>query len=112
MKNCFISAVLLPMKTSKAVTRARKFETRNTKSKTVKFKVPPIVQVLSGEWLSDLHIKAASDLSKIQFPDQNGLLDPKLSEDLSFPVTEIPFVQILHAGNHWITSFFMSCEDV
>ena len=65
---CSTAAVLFPTKTSRAVTRARKLETRKTKNTTVKFKVPPIAEILSGEWLSDLHIKAASDLLKIQFP--------------------------------------------
>ena len=61
-------------------------------------------EVRSGEWLKDYHIKAASDLLKAQFPSVSGLYNPILGADLSFPVTQTPFVQILHTGgSHWLT---------
>ena len=82
--------------------REHKLENRKAKDKMVKFKMPPITEILSGEWLSDLHIKAVSNILKMQFPAQNGLHDPKLG-DLSFPATKFPFVQILYGGNHWLT---------
>ena len=49
-----------------------------------------------------VNIKAVSDLSKMQFPAQNGLHNPKL-EDVSFLATKFPFVQILHGENSWLT---------
>ena len=47
--------------------------------------------------------KAVSDLLKAQFPAVPGLYDPKLGQDLAFPLTKPQFVQIVHVGNHWLT---------
>ena len=33
----------------------------------------------------------------------SGLYDPKLGQDLAFPLTNPKFVQIVHVGNHWLT---------
>ena len=69
----------------------------------VSFKLPSLKEIVNGEWLNDTHIKAVCDLLKTQFPSVCGLHDPKLGEDLSFPDTDFPFIQILHAGDHWLT---------
>lgn len=61
-------------------------------------------EVRSGEWLKDYHIKPASDLLKVHFPSVSGLYNPILGADLSFLVTQTPFVQMLHTGgSHWLT---------
>ena len=68
------------------------------------FKLPSLKEIVNGEWLNDTHIKAVCDLLKTQFPSIFGSHDPKLGEDLSFPDTDFPFIQILAtAGNHWLT---------
>ena len=69
----------------------------------VSFKLPSLKVIVNGEWLNDTHIKAACDLLKIQFSSVCGLHDCKLGEDLSFPDTDFPFTQILHAGDHCLT---------
>ena len=61
------------------------------------------MDIQNGKWLNDIHINAANNLLKSQFPSVSGLHDPKYGQDLSFPNTDSPFVQILHAGNHWLT---------
>lgn len=61
-------------------------------------------QVKKGNWLTDKHIDAANWLLKIQFPDAIGLYSPLLGQNMSFPVTHDPCIQILHVvGNHWLT---------
>jgi len=78
--------------------RQQKLESRE------KVSLKRMEEVRSGEWLKDYHIKAASDLLKAQFPSVSGLYSPVLGADLSFPVTQTPFVQILHTGgSHWLT---------
>ena len=63
-----------------------------------------IHQIKSGRMLSDTHIDAANKMLQKQFPETRGLQSPLLGQNLSFPVTEPPFVQILHVGgNHWMT---------
>ena len=69
----------------------------------VSFKLPSLKEIINGEWLNDTHIKAVCDLLKTQFSSVCGLHDPKLGEYLSFPDTDFPFTQILHAGDHWLT---------
>lgn len=45
-----------------------------------------------------------STLIGSQFPNLAGLQPPEYRQDLSFPIIQDPFVQILHvSGNHWIT---------
>ena len=73
------------------------------KADKVSFKLPSLKEIVNGECLNDTHIKAVCDLLKTQFPSVYGLHDTKLGEDLSFPATEYPFIQILHAGDHWLT---------
>ena len=56
------------------------------------------------DWLSDLHINAANQLLKSQFPDQNGLQDT-LTLSAMHPYKSSPrdFVQIMNiARNHWV----------
>ena len=54
--------------------------------------------------LKDRHIDAANQMLRKQFPEIRGLHSPFLGQSLSFPVTEPPFVQMLHVGaNHWMT---------
>ena len=63
-----------------------------------------IDRIKSGRMLSDSHIDAANKMLRKQFPETRGLESPLLGQNLSFPVTEPPFVQILHVGgNHWMT---------
>ena len=59
--------------------------------------------VKNGCMLKDCHINAANQMLRKQFPDVRGLYSPIMGQTLSFPVTEPPFVQILHVGeNHWM----------
>lgn len=69
----------------------------------VSFKLPSLQCILSGKWLNDTHINAASQLLKVQFPSVSGLHDTKYGQDLSFPETDSQFVQILHSKSHWLT---------
>lgn len=60
--------------------------------------------VKNGHMLKDRHIDAANQMLRKQFPEIRGLHSPFLGQSLSFPVTEPPFVQMLHVGaNHWMT---------
>ena len=60
-------------------------------------------------WLQDVDIEAANKLLRHQFPELLGLYSPLLGQNLSFPLTQDPFVQILHVrGNHWLTVAGMS----
>ena len=48
----------------------------------------------------------ALKMLKAQFPLMSGLYNPVLGQALSFPVTQDPFVQVLHVGeNHWIANY-------
>ncbi len=67
------------------------------------YRVPSLEEIRSGEWLNDSHIEAVSILLKAHFPDKSGLYDPKLGQDLAFPVTKPPLVQIVHVADHWLT---------
>ena len=54
--------------------------------------------------LTDSHMSAASQMLLSQFPDVRGLQSTLLGQNLSFRVTEPPFIQILYVGgNHWMT---------
>ena len=60
--------------------------------------------IRNGNWLTDIHMLAASKLLKEQFPEMNGLFDTKYGGDLPFPNASHPFVQNIHVGNsHWAT---------
>ena len=69
--------------------------------------------VISGGWLSDLHINYAQRLLKRQFPKLNGLKltlyqskeQPKEERELENKL------QIIHSqGNHWIVASTIKCE--
>ena len=96
---CLITDIHKPEQPlSKIELRQRKLETRKKRN------LKCIEEIQDGKWLKDSHIKRASDLLKAQFPSVLGLYDPILGEDLSFPITKAPFVQILHTGgSHWLT---------
>lgn len=91
--------------------RKRKLEVRSsqvqrkTKRKEAVDMCSEEVQIIEkGEWLNDAHISYVNLLLKRQFPSVCGLYDPKFGQDLSFPVSEDPFIQILNVcGNHWMT---------
>lgn len=83
-------------------TRLQKLESRKTWNQK-SYKIPSLREIQDGKWLNDTHINAASYLLKDQFPAVSGLHDCRYRQDLSFPPTKSPFVQILHAGNHWLT---------
>ena len=58
----------------------------------------------NSRMLNDRHIDAANQMLRKQFPEVRGLKSPVMGQSLSFPVTDPPFVQILHVGeNHWMT---------
>ena len=60
--------------------------------------------VKNGRMLTDRHITVANQMLRKQFPDMRGLKSPVMGQSLCFPVTELPFVQEIHAGeNHWLT---------
>lgn len=57
-----------------------------------------------GHWLTDKHIEAANQLLQNQFPESVGLYNPLLGQNMSFPITRDPFIQILNdRGKHWVT---------
>ena len=87
---------------SRSEIRQQKLESRK-KQANVCYRQPSLKDIESGRWLNDNHINAVNYLLKGQFPSALGLYDPRYGEDLSFPTTETPFVQILHAKNHWLT---------
>lgn len=56
--------------------------------------------VKNGHMLKD----AENHMLRKQFPEVRGLKSLVMGQSLSFPVTEPPFVQMLHVGeNHWTT---------
>ena len=89
--------------------RKRKLELRAVqKAKKVKIPNHPddkdLKSISGNAWLEDVHIDAANHLLMKQFPKLAGLYPTVYGQDLSFPVTTDPFVQILHVGgNHWAT---------
>ena len=60
--------------------------------------------IAKGKRLSDEHMVVASQLLKQQYPNLPGLFDPKQGQNMSFPMCEDPFVQILYVPGeeHWI----------
>ena len=101
--DCSITQVHYPSKPLSRTDMQKQKLANRKKINKVSFKLPSLDEIINGEWLNDLHIKAVCDLLKLQFPSVCGLHDPKLGEDLSFPITGFPFIQILHAGDHWLT---------
>ena len=89
---------------SKIEVRRKRLERMKLDSvQSCSYSQPSLEEIRSGKWLSDMHIKAANDLLKAQFPAVSGLYDTKLGQDLAFPLTNLQFVQIVHVGNHWLT---------
>ena len=69
--------------------------------------------IKEGKWLGDIHINAALKMIKSQFPSLAGLYDCLLGQNLSYPVTNKAFIQILHVdGNHWIAVEHVSSDCV
>lgn len=63
-----------------------------------------MTEIEDGEWLTDVHISAATELLKTQFPNLAGFQASILGQNLSFRRLEGPYVQIIHTnGNHWVT---------
>ena len=60
--------------------------------------------IAKGKRLSDEHMVVASQLLKQQYPNLPGLFDPKQGQNMSFPMCEDPFIQILYVPGeeHWI----------
>ena len=57
-----------------------------------------------GHWITDIHIKAVCELIKSTAPHIEGMYDPVLQQNLTWPIPTSEFVQIVHVdGNHWIT---------
>ena len=60
--------------------------------------------VKNKQWLEDEHMEITNQLLRKQFPNLAGLQPPEYGQDLSFPIVQDSFVQILHVqGNHWVT---------
>lgn len=63
-----------------------------------------MTSIEEDDWLTDLHISAANEILKTQFPNENGFQQPVLGQNLSFRRINGPYVQIIHTnGNHWVT---------
>lgn len=82
----------------------RQCKERGRKDEDVKLTNQEVSLVKNGRMLNDRHIDAANQMLCKQFPEVRGLKSPVMGQSLSFPVTDPPFVQILHVGeNHWMT---------
>ena len=70
-------------------------------------------QLSSGEWLTDKHIRAASNLLKSQYPQQNGLQDTLvLATQLTWNSTPLEFIQIINvSGQHWVCTSNIGCPE-
>lgn len=82
--------------------RRQKLDSRK-KQVRIPYRQPSLEDIEGGRWLNESHINAVNHLLKVQFPSVLGLYDSRFGEDLSFPITKAPFVQMLHAKNHWLT---------
>ena len=100
---CHITGENSDKSLSKLKIRRQKLDSRKAVKHAVSFKLPSLQCILSGKWLNDTHINAASQLLKVQFLSVSGLHDTKYGQDLSFPETDSQFVQILHSKSHWLT---------
>ena len=64
-------------------------------------------------WFEDAHINEAMKMIQSQFPSLAGFYNCLLGQNLSFPVTNEAFIQILHVeGNHWIAIEHISSDCV
>lgn len=90
--------------------RKRKLELRTeqkhkpTKRRKYTLSKAAINIIKNKQWLEDEHIEITNQLLRNQFPNLAGLQPPEYGQDLSFPITQDRFIQILHVqGNHWMT---------
>ena len=68
--------------------------------------------ILKGEMLPDRHIMMAQSLLKIQFPEIDGLLSPKLCPAGQFPPIASEFIQIINTmKSHWVCLNTVGCVD-
>ena len=82
----------------------RQCKEHGRKDEDVKLTNQEVSLVKNGRMLNDRHIDAANQMLRKQFPEVRGLKSPVMGQSLSFPVTDPPFVQILHVReNHWMT---------
>lgn len=65
--------------------------------------------LLKGEWLNDSMINEGQRLIQQEFPHLQGLQDVALGHTMAFSVERGEFVQILHAGGHWVTISTIGC---
>ena len=71
------------------------------------------VAVKQGKWFGDAHLNEAMKMIQSQFPSLAGFHNSLLGQNLSFPVTNEAFVQILHVErNHWIAIEQISSDCV
>ena len=69
--------------------------------------------VKQGKRFGDAHINEAMKMIQSQFPLLAGFHNCLLGQNLSFPVTNEVFIQILHVeGNHWIAIEHISSDCV
>ena len=69
-----------------------------------------IDDVAQNKWLTDLHIRAVSEMLKSQQSSIGGLFDPVLQQNMSWDVPEGEFIQILNKDNcHWLTVSNIGC---
>ena len=67
--------------------------------------------VKQGKWFEDAHINKAMKMIQSQFPSLAGFYNSLLGQNLSFPVTNQAFIQIIHVeGNHWIAIEHISSD--
>ena len=78
------------------------------RSKKRALSVEELSAVRNGDKLTDLHIMAAQNMIKEEFPELDGLETPLLSQVDGFTAITSSGVQIHHVKDHWVTS---SCVD-
>ena len=68
---------------------------------------------IQGKYFEDVHINKAMKMIQSQFPSLAGLYNCLLGQNLSFPVSNQAFIQIIHVeGNHWIAIELISSDCV
>ena len=113
--DCDITGVIKLEKSTKvkANQNEAKGERVLTKNATTTFAEKLDKSIKEGKLLGDIHINAALKMIKSQFPSLAGLDDCLLGQNLSYPVTNEAFIQILHVdGNHWIGVEHVSSDCV
>ena len=67
--------------------------------------------VKHGKWFEDAHINEAIKMIQNQFPSLAGFHNCLLGQNLSFPVTNEAFIQVLRVeGSHWIAIEHVSSD--